>query len=240
MSGEKGHNYVRQAREEQQQYTASLLRENEKLRGSLAALESDYRRAIEENRACSSELSRLREHLETVAVENQEYLERYQQVEQHSSNLANLYVASYQLHTSIDHDTVLNTIQEVVINLIGSEELAIYERNGDAEFRLASSFGVDEHRLAAFIPGQGPIGQKLAAGQVFTGGSDIPGLEKLTACVPLKVGDYVNGAILIFSLLEHKQSLQPVDVEMFDLLAVHAASALYCASLHVEKAAVAQ
>ena len=40
------------------------------------------------------------------------------------------------------------------------------------------------------------------------------------------------GAILIFRLLEHKQELAPVDHELLELLAVHASTALYCATLH--------
>jgi hypothetical protein len=233
---DKGLSYVQQARDEQQQYSSALLRENEKLRATVATLESDLRRVSDQNRNSVEELDRLRTHLEDVALENQRYAEQYHQVESHSSNLANLYVASYQLHTSVDRDTVLNVIKEIVINLIGSEELAIYERNGDAEFRLADSFGVDADRLVTFIPGGGPVGQKLSEGAVFADPTASYGLRKLTACIPLKVGEKVTGAILIFSLLEHKPSLQPVDFELFDLLAVHAATSLYCASLHSQVA----
>jgi hypothetical protein len=35
-------------------------------------------------------------------------------------------------------------------------------------------------------------------------------------------------------LLEQKRSIEPVDYELFDLLATHAATALYCANLHAE------
>jgi hypothetical protein len=74
-------------------------------------------------------------------------------IEEQSSNLANLYVASYQLHTSrprrgADRD------QEIVINLIGSERLAIYERDGDAGYRLAASFGLDQEQLLPLVNGE--------------------------------------------------------------------------------------
>jgi hypothetical protein len=235
---EKGHPYVLQARDEQQQYAAALLRENEKLRAAVAMLESDHRRAEEQHRAAVLELERLRARVQDVADENQRYAEQYQQIETHSSNLANLYVASYQLHASVERETVLSTILEIVINLIGSEQVAVYERNGGAEFRLASSFGVDADRLLSFIPGQGAIGRRLAGGEIFADDEVAGGEQKLTACIPLKVGDHSVGAILIFSLLEHKPSLQAVDHELFELLAVHASTALYCASLHAETLAV--
>jgi GAF domain-containing protein len=232
---DRNRSYVLQARDEQQQYAASLLRENEKLRATVATLESDHRRAAEQVRAAVAELDRIRTRYEEVEQENARYADQYQQVEAHSSNLANLYVASYQLHASVDRETVLNTIQEIVINLIGSEQVAIYERNGTAEFRLAASFGVDADRLSSFVPGEGAVGRRLASGEIFADDQAAGGEQKLTACIPLKVGDAPIGAVLIFSLLEHKSSLQPVDHELFELLAVHASTALYCASLHANR-----
>ncbi|HYR27767.1 MAG TPA: diguanylate phosphodiesterase, partial [Thermoanaerobaculia bacterium] len=147
-----------------------------------------------------------------------------------SGNLANLYVASYQLHNSVDRDAVLTAIQEIVINLIGSEQLAIYERRGDGPFRIAASFGFDGEALAATVGGEFAV-EKLGEGHVFR---DPAHMQPLTACVPLRIDGRDMGAILIFRLLDHKPELQPVDHELFDLLAVHASTALYCASLHAE------
>ena len=229
MSG--GRSYISKAREEQQQYVNSLLQENEKLRAIAAMLEGDVLRAEEQHRAARAELQRLLDRFEEIAGENQRFSEQYQHIEEQSSNLANLYVASYQLHTSVDRETVLTTIQEIVINLIGSEQLAIYERNGEGEFRLAASFGFDQEQLLAFVSGEYAV-EKLAEGHIF---SDPTEQQPLTASVPLQIGDRVAGAILVFRLLEHKLSLQPVDHELFDLLAVHASTALYCATLHAER-----
>jgi len=219
-----GRSYISQAREEQQQYINGLLRENEKLRGSLAIVE-------EQHRAATSELERLRARFEEVAVANQRFAEQYQHIEEQSSNLANLYVASYQLHTSVEREAVLTAVQEIVINLIGSEEVAIYERDGDA-FVLAASFGLGEGRLLERIGGEYAV-EKLGEGHIFhepTAGAP------LTASIPLRIGEQVVGAILVFRLLEHKLSLEVVDHELFDLLAVHASTALYCASLHARTA----
>lgn len=226
-------NYVLQARDEQQQYAASLLRENEKLRATVATLESDHRRSDEQHRVAVAELDRLRSRFHEVAQENERYAEQYQQIEAHSSNLANLYVASYQLHSSVERESVLSAILEIVINLVGSEQVAVYER-GDVrgEFHLSKSFGVDDQRLASFTLGDGAFARRLANAEIFTDDEAAGGEDRLTACVPLKVGDELIGAILVFRLLDHKPSLQPVDHELFELLAVHASTALYCASLH--------
>jgi hypothetical protein len=224
--------YISRAREEQQQYINGLLQENEKLRAVTAMLEGDVLRAEEQERAAAAELQRLRARFEEVAGENQRFAEQYQHIEEQSGNLANLYVASYQLHTSVDRAAVLIAIQEIVINLIGSEHLAIYDRNADGSFRLAAWFGFDEHRLAAVVKGEYAV-EKLGEGHVFADPAD---RQPLTASVPLQVGENVVGAILVFRLLEHKPSLEQVDHELFDLLSVHASTALYCASLHAATA----
>lgn len=229
---EKSRTYIQVAREEQQQYTTSLLRENEKLRGQVVTLESDYRRLENVHGSTSEELDRLRVQLDGAEQENRRYAEEHHQIETHNSNLANLYVASYQLHSSVDRQAVLRTIQEIVINLIGSEEVAIFERGASNEFNLVSAFGVEGSKLMKFRLGDGPIGSALAAGETFVNSHARGGENQLTACVPLKINDTIVGGILIFSLLEHKRELAPVDHEMLELLAVHASTSLYCATLH--------
>jgi hypothetical protein len=276
---EKNRSYITVVREELQQYTQGLLRENEKLRAMATALESDKRRleleviearvvlqqkeelrlAAEKFEAsrldtlmqlekarhdcdvATLELERLRARYEDVEHENETYAEKYHQIETQSSNLSNLYVASYQLHASVERETVLSTIQEIVVNLIGSEEVAIFEFHENAhEFRLASAFGVEQTKLKSFKAGSGPIGSRLLSGEVFVNDHVSGGEDKLTACVPLRIGDRVTGAILVFRLLEHKQGLQPVDHELFELLAIHASTALYCANLHETTALAVQ
>ncbi|HET7434810.1 MAG TPA: hypothetical protein VFN10_08885 [Thermoanaerobaculia bacterium] len=216
-----GRSFISNAREEQQQYVSGLLRENEKLRAAVAIAE-------ERQRAALGELQRLRARFEEVAVENQRFLEQHQHIEEQSSNLANLYVASYQLHTSVERDAVLTAVQEIVVNLIGSEQLAVYERNDENEFELAVSFGLDDWQLLTTIGGEYAV-EKLGEGHIFR---DVEERQPLTACIRLQVEERVIGAVLVFRLLEHKAALQPIDYELFDLLAVHASVALYCSSLH--------
>ena len=71
-----------------------------------------------------------------------------------------------------------------------------------------------------------------STGEVFVNGKSkmqIAGRdEAITACIPLKLDDEVIAVIALFSLLQQKSGLEPVDFELFDLLGSHAASALYC------------
>src|SRR5439155_1741475 len=74
----------------------------------------------------------------------------------------------------------------------------------------------------------GTAGRVAQQGETYAGGDDD---SDLVACIPLKLDGRVTGLIAIHRLLAHKASLEPLDHELFDLLATHAATALHCTSL---------
>jgi nitrate/nitrite-specific signal transduction histidine kinase len=162
-----------------------------------------------------------------------DFSSRYIDVEQQNTNLANLYVATYQLHGTLDRDRVLAAIKEVIINLIGSEELAIWEINGDA-LTLLDSFGIDQDewervpldREAGLVGLVAETGQRYVQGEAELVGTGRE--ENLSACIPLKLDDTVIGAIAVFRLLPQKSGFEAIDMELFELLGSHAATALYC------------
>ena len=179
-------------------------------------------------------LSRLVAELDTALANTREELEkRYLEVEQQNTNLANLYVASYQLNGTLDRERVVAAIQEIVINLIGSEELAIWQLEEElGALSLVGSFGIDAREWAGVPLGSGIVGNVAWSGERFVAAeSPVQPLgreETLTACIPLKLDEKVVGAIGIFRLLQQKEGLEPVDFELFDLLGSHAATALFC------------
>lgn len=205
-------------------YVQSLLDEVQRLSRSVAELEVELstRERME---------SLLKERVAAIEAESRQFAARYVEVEQQNSNLANLYVASYQLHGTLDRQRIVQAIKEIIINLIGSEELVVWEREGD-HLQCVGSFGVDASEWDAVWFGEGVIGLCAATGQRFVAGQTALapfGREQaLTACIPLKLDETVVGAIAFFRLLPQKDGLAPVDHELFDLLASHAASALYC------------
>src|SRR5204863_4199521 len=130
------------------------------------------------------------------------YAEQYRDLETQNTNLANLYVASYQLHGTLEPEQVLVRVQEIVTNLVGCEELAIFERAPDSTtFSLAAATGLSAQRHRQVRSGVGVIGSCLATGEIFIKGSGPEPTSRLeeetdlTACVPLKLGDEVSGAI---------------------------------------------
>lgn len=196
---------------------------------------NDNRAYVQELLAENDRLAKLVARLQNeIETESRRFAERYVEVEQQNTNLANLYVASYQLNGTLDRERVISAIQEIVINLIGSEELAIWEADGDV-LNLAGSFGIDRDEWATVPFGNGVVGLVASTGDrfVITDAFIQPSgrEEHLTACIPLKLDEKVVGAIAIFRLLAQKEGLQSVDFEMFDLLGSHAASALFCTRL---------
>jgi nitrate/nitrite-specific signal transduction histidine kinase len=188
-----------------------------------------------------SQAAELQDQLAHIEEENQRFAEKYVEVEQHNANLANLYVASYRLHSTLNRQEVLETIQEIIINLIGSEELGIFElQPGHTSLELVSSFGIEPERYRHIALGSGLIGKVAQTGETYldessNGNGNAPAVDEdhLTSCIPLKVDGKVTGAIAIFRLLQQKNGLQEVDYELFHLLATHAATALYCSRVLV-------
>jgi nitrate/nitrite-specific signal transduction histidine kinase len=208
--------FIEKVANDTREYIQSILDENHRLVTTVTALEN-----------------KLQEQVAAIEEETKRFSARFVEVEQQNTDLANLYVASYQLHGTLDRQRVLNAIQEIVINLIGSEELAVFEMGEHHDrLTLAASVGIDQQIWSAVPINRGIIGHVASTGERFVEGVS-PNLQlvrevAMTACIPLKLDEKVIGVIAIFGLLPQKQELAPVDHELFDLLATHAATALFC------------
>jgi len=192
------------------------------------------RRELDELRAevqrRDTEHARLIAQLGVVEGEQRRFEDRFVEVEQQNSGLAALYAASYQLHATVRRVEVLLAIQEIVINLLGSEELVVLGLSGEQLSPLVS-VGVDGDRLASLRSDRGLIAEALAGGSPAFGDPDNEP-NGLTACIPLTIHSRSLALIAIFRLLPQKPSLHTFDRELCELLATHAATALYCADLH--------
>ncbi len=234
--------YVRKVRESTQRYARDLLEENEKLlalalavhneKASLEREVDELRGQIERQRAAERSLMSQVSDIEST---RRELSSRYLDVEQSNTNLANLYVASYGLHRSLEREDVVRSIHEVLCNLVGTEEFAILESGPDGgPFAVTSSMGLGPEQCASIRVDSGSVGEAFARGVPYVRGDEAgaAGPDEPTVCVPLAAAGRVRGAIVIFRLLAHKPQLEPIDEELFELLASHAASALYCSELH--------
>jgi nitrate/nitrite-specific signal transduction histidine kinase len=240
--------YVFQVRDNTRRYVQDLLRENERLNEVTVSLESERLDLEKQLIVARSELatqannrSQLQEKVAEIETENRRFTEQYAEIEKQNADLANLYVASYRLHSTLDRQEVISVIEEIIINLIGSEELAILAQKPESAWSTVGAFGIEDERLEQIVAeieaGRGAIWKAIAAGERFVASGENQGdlaapEAGLTVCVPLILDGKVTGAIAVFRLLGQKSGLEEIDLQLFDLLASHAATALY--SSHVQ------
>lgn len=219
--------YVDRVREDTQNYIRHLLAENEQLRVAGAQLGSELSRLRQELSQRQDVERELAETMERIREEGQRYRAQYAEVEMHNANLSNLYVASHQLHGTLDREAILTALQEIVVNLIGSEEFAICEISG-GELTVAASVGVDAATITWATPRLRHTAEHRAL-SVVAAHDRTP--DEPLVCLPLQVDGHLVGILVIFGLLSHKPRLEPLDHGLFDLIATHASAALYCSAL---------
>ncbi len=248
MSGKRAGTYVQKVHDDTQRCLAELKSHNERLRLQVAAVDSDRSRLQQEKLRLQEQLMtareeislRLEEHnslirrLGEVEVENERVAAQFLDIETQNTNLANLYVASYQLRSSLDREQIMAAIKEIIVNLIGSEDFGIFEWERDSDrLVLVDSFEQAPGMVREARRGDGIIGTVAATGEPYVSSDHRSRLSGMTACIPLKVGEQVTGVIAVYRLLPQKaDSLESLDHELFDLLASQAGLALYCATLH--------
>jgi len=227
--------------------TEEFLREVEHLQDRLRNLEAEnagLRAKVEADEAIRDLLAKI-ERLETekrdllsryhrVEAVNSEFTARVQEVEHEFANLANLFVASNQLHSSLSPRGVTRRIKEVLAQLVGAERYCMYLANSDSTELIPIAYeGVAGSSLTPMKIADSELGQALLKGTAQV--SDLDPTEgsitRPAAIIPLTVDEKTVGVIAIFSTLAQKKRFDTVDFELFKLLGQHAAAALVSASL---------
>lgn len=231
-----------------EEFTQELLKENERLRFRVAQLEESLGRSGDETkikiyddriRLIEDELSSLKERYRVVEEENKDFATKYVEVEEENNNLANLYVASYQLHSTLDFNEVLRIVLEIIINLIGAEKFAVLLMEEKTnELVTVATEGVSVTEIPKVRFGDGIIGSVAKEGESYFSEdmhlrADVP-YDKPIVCIPLKIKEHVIGVIAIYSLLLQKEKFSNVDYELFNLLAGHAATAIFSSRLYTQ------
>ena len=241
---EKGEEFLEMFRQGQE-FTQELMQENERLRYRAVQLEEalktggDSHGETQGMAVYEERLRELEERLSEVEKENEDFAQRYIEVEDQNNNLANLYVASFQLHSTLDYKEVLQIILEIIINLIGAEEFAIFLlEEKDKTLVPVASEGVELEEIKPVPLGQGAIGQAAESRQSYFNENPPESrdkrLEDPLVCIPLLIKEELIGVITLYGLLQQKEGFDPVDFELFTLLAGHAATAIFSSSLYTE------
>jgi hypothetical protein len=191
------------------------------------------RRLEQENRDLTRELGGVSQRFKEVELEQRDYLEHYRQIEEQYVTVANLYVASYQLHATLRFNEVIKVVKEILANLVGVKRGRIYLCTKKNDLLLVA--GLDTPHLS--VPGEGQarlannadpvLLATLLHGTSFYRQEGAPvGASPIIACVPLRIRKQVVGLLVIDELLTQKEGVSTTDSQIFDLLGAHVAVAL--------------
>lgn len=209
--------------------------------GELARIvELNLREAVEHGGTGSADdrVQELESRLSTAESDVKELASRLVDSEHQGGRLMNLYVATYQLHATLDPAEVQATIAEIAINLLGAEQFILLLRKDDAaDYEIALLEGMYDGAEAPYA------GESYAGGDAMVDSTLRDGVLRLgptpdsqvLAAVPLRVQNEIVGALVLLKLLDHKPILRAEDRDLLDLLSAHAASAMFAARLFATK-----
>ena len=177
----------------------------------------------------------LERRLAELEAENIQLTERVLGAEQRLVRAAQLYASVAELHKTADTDEVVTVIKEVVANLLGCEEMGVYD-----VFPLGpvctyvDGIGLDANKFGTLPPTHAIVRAAIASKRVLVPAD--PMIEPLdglpvTAVIPLVDGDTVCGLVILFRMLRQKPVMEPSDLDLLDALGVHAGRALIHARL---------
>lgn len=166
-----------------------------------------------------------------------------EQIERNHFLLERLSAASTRLLQSLDAGDVFAAIEEIIANLIGSEEIAVFHYERDrGTFSPAWSCGVQDDVLQRVAAADGMLRRAVREGaSQFRERQDRSAFlaeeAELTACIALRSGREVAGVIAIFGLLPQKQRLEWADFELLKFLEVYGALAIQYQALQQKRTA---
>lgn len=233
------------------EYTELLLRENQDLRYEMGQLRADNARLraqvasddairdlLRTIEGLEAERNALVARSQALEASRQRTTERQQEIEQEVNDLANLYIATVQLHASLSVRRVVRHLRDMCGQLVGALGFVIYllDEQGENLLPIAHE-GVEPASVVVIPMGQGPVGDAAVTGiprireaegtDLIHGTHDDP-----VAVIPLNVEGQPIGAISILSLLGQKHGWASVDRELFQLLGTQAGVALIAANLY--------
>jgi hypothetical protein len=233
--------------------TESLMHENEELRERLEHLEQDnaklraqiasddaIRDLLRTIEKLEAERAALMQRSESLEATRRSVEGRQEEIEQEVNDLANLYIASHQLHNSLSVRRVIRHLRDLCGQLVGALGFVIYLRDGSGSVVKPFAWeGLGTDDIPSVTVGEGVTGDAFVTGiplvregiaaQGGQGTFDDP-----VAVIPLMVQDTVVGAIAIITMLEQKERWASVDRELLKLLGGQAGVALVAANLFAE------
>jgi GAF domain-containing protein len=177
----------------------------------------------------------LERRVSALEAENIHLTERALGAEQRLARAAQLYASVSQLHQAEDTDEVIVVVKEIVANLLGCEEMGIFDVVPLGPLcTYVDGIGLDADRFGTLPPTHPTIRAALTSREVViladAMAEPVHG-RPLHAVVPLLDRGTVCGLVVLFSLLRQKPLLDAADRDLLEAMALHAGRALIHARL---------
>jgi hypothetical protein len=225
------------------QLTEELLEENDHLRRAHLQLEAEnaslrtqiasdhaMRDLLRKIHQLEQEKSELLSSVHEAEMQSTRFGARFHEMEEELSKLANVYVASYQLHSTLDLKLVVKHLKELLQQLVGAERYAVYMADpARKQLMLVASEGEVPHKRITLAGDDTSAAERVfltGKAQINEGPLERASDRAPAAVLPLHFDDRVVGVIVIHTVFPQKPSFGPVDFELFKMLGAHAASAL--------------
>lgn len=187
------------------------------------------------------ECAQLHRQLQSEQQERKRLGNRYFELQKKYTSLARLQVAAERLLGPQSRVEVYTAIQEVVANLVGSEQVGVFLFDQqECNLHLVASCGIESDQFTTVALGSSLIGRSAATGNVFIAHGplapdstdwNLAHEDTLTACVPLRRDALLLGAVAIFGLLDQREGFDAEDIELLEAIAKWASLALYCTTV---------
>ena len=162
-----------------------------------------------------------------VERQNRDFYDRYHDIERENNNLANLYVASFQLHSTMDLREVTQIILEILLNFVGAKTFAI-QLVDEEQRQVAHAGGRGRRSRAQGARGRGRRRARRRGGRVGPAASSTASgcarapiwrtsIARSSSCRS-RSATRSSASIVIWDLLSQKTALADVDYELFNLL----------------------
>jgi len=151
---------------------------------------------------------------------------------QNAGDQAKVYAARMRLQNALDQADALDAIREIAVNLIGTEEVAVFKIDKKrSELWLYWSFGADPNKHCVLEVCREPrLTEVLGGKPVFRSRSANENLlstdDPVSALVPILVDGSPAAVIVLFRLFSHKTGIEPVDREICEVLSNFAGRAI--------------
>lgn len=227
------------------EFTEEIVRENERLRRQVIDLETEntelrtqlasdqaMRDLVRKIEQLEREKQALLSHVHETEATSTRVQSHYKEMEEELANLAHLYVASYQLHSTLRLHRAVKHLKELLQQLVGAQDYAFYFADGK-ELTLIAKVGAKNAPVRIHPAGDAKGAEGVIELAFLTGNSHIVegplgecSMTSPAAVVPMRFDDQIVGVIVAFTVFPQKQHFVAVDFELFKMLSAHAATAL--------------